>query len=789
MSQQTIESIFGAQPISLIDLFEDKADLGFRIPIYQRRYDWDHENIQRLFEDVLLGLSYRMKDENALTFLGTIILLEDRKSEEKFNGTSYKVIDGQQRLTTFTLLACVLHEILEDKEIEINKIEGVKTTVKSWLIEESENLRIQLYGLFCGELSGKARQKFPFPRLVREERDYRARTIHNYEYRSSIAKLLSEFITYIDKKDEVARGSDFDFKKHLDSKKDSAFLNAITEITKCINVVAGDKDHNLQSLIVNFPDLKIVNKPGYKSLFDCLPNDESKRGSLLSEAEKSILAIEPFIRLLLFSSFLINKVIVTRIIVTDPKYGFDIFDSLNTTGEPLTAIQTFKPKVIRYETEKKRKFSGSKSENHLNKIEDYLDSFEDKNNDRRQRAAKDLVVSFALYKTGEKCSLALNQQRRYLHNRYEKIGSISGNEFDIKQLFVRDLFNVADYRGKFWSTENIGKQLNDYSEGNKSKILLCLRFLRDIKTSLSIPILCRFYFESIRQKDKRIFIDSVLALTAFVILRRSVTSNTAGIDNDLRGLMSQGKHKPTGEDKKLCIGLDSLNTMPSVEEFKEYLKSWLGQKKIGVSNKKSWVEQVVIQPIYETSNSLCRILHLAAAHHSRVDINIPWKLSKNNARKSPETDYLSYSRWVSSEVSTVEHIAPKSILKNNDWDNEIYFPDTSLRHSLGNLTLLTTQENSLLGTKAWPKKKVLFKAFSTKTTEELDVVLDEARKDGINLSEIGKDILIVNGTHRPLASTISTVEKWTAEHIKQRSKNLAELAWDEIAPWLFEEEE
>ena len=75
MSQHTIESIFGAKPISLIDLFEDKADLGFRIPSYQRRYDWDEENIQRLFEDILLGLSYRLKDENALTFLGTIILL------------------------------------------------------------------------------------------------------------------------------------------------------------------------------------------------------------------------------------------------------------------------------------------------------------------------------------------------------------------------------------------------------------------------------------------------------------------------------------------------------------------------------------------------------------------------------------------------------------------------------------------------------------------------------------------------------------------------------------------
>lgn len=785
MSQQTIESIFGAKPISLIDLFEDKADLGFRIPTYQRRYDWDGENIHRLFEDVLLGLSYRVTDENALTFLGTIILLEDKEKEEKFNGVSYMIVDGQQRLTTFALISCVLHEALEEQELKINEL-GVKPQVKTWLITESEHIRIQLYSLFCGELSGRARKKFPFPRIVREGADYRGKTIHEHEYRSIIAKLLNDFRLYVDKKGETTRGADFDFNSAIDSIKGNTFINSVLEIKDCINTISEVGDKKVQALTVSFPDISNLNRAGYKSLFEFLPNEDSERQKLLSDTQKELKSLEPIVRTLLFSSFLLNKVIVTRIVVTNPKYGFDIFDSLNTTGEPLTAIQTFKPIVIRYEASKK--IRDSQSELYFKGIENYLNLFEDKKNDRRQKAAKELVVSFSLYKTGEKESESLDSQRRYLQQRFKKINSSSKGGNISKQSFVKDLFHVADYRRCFWIPTNIGEQLPNYPEQDRNIVRLCLRLLYDLKMKLTIPILCRFYRQSIDKDDKKVFIEAVKALTAFVIFRRSVTLNTAGIDSDFRKLMSQGTYEKMLESKMLCVGLSSNNELPTIDEFKKYLVSFLGQKKIGITDKKSWLNKVVNQPLYDVSSHLCRIIHMAAAHNSRIDNEEKWKLHK--VRKSPQTVYLSYSRWMSDEVSSAEHIAPKSLPSDtkgwDNWDVDIYIPNTSLKHTLGNLTLLSRSENSLLGDKKWEHKKFYFKAFGAKTEYELDRLLNEEKPSGLNISSKAKEIVFNEGKHRPLAESISSVKKWDAKHIRKRSENIASLAWDEIAPWLFD---
>ena len=66
----------------------------FEIPFFQRAYVWKEENWKRLFDD--LFQSYKDKSS---PFLGSIIL----KRNQGLNNICY-VIDGQQRLTTFSIL-------------------------------------------------------------------------------------------------------------------------------------------------------------------------------------------------------------------------------------------------------------------------------------------------------------------------------------------------------------------------------------------------------------------------------------------------------------------------------------------------------------------------------------------------------------------------------------------------------------------------------------------------------------------------------------------------------------
>lgn len=87
---------------------------GFRIPAYQRPYDWDEENILRPVASLFAGLE-RLCDSteaDSYTFLGSVILVEEDIQETTFKGKSFAIVDGQQRITTLSLLACALIERL-----------------------------------------------------------------------------------------------------------------------------------------------------------------------------------------------------------------------------------------------------------------------------------------------------------------------------------------------------------------------------------------------------------------------------------------------------------------------------------------------------------------------------------------------------------------------------------------------------------------------------------------------------------------------------------------------------
>lgn len=87
------------------------SDYDFRIPDYQRPYAWEREQATQLLEDLVDALD-RSGDEPY--FLGSIVLV-------KRKGVSgAEVIDGQQRLTTLTILLAVLRDLTEDDELRQN---------------------------------------------------------------------------------------------------------------------------------------------------------------------------------------------------------------------------------------------------------------------------------------------------------------------------------------------------------------------------------------------------------------------------------------------------------------------------------------------------------------------------------------------------------------------------------------------------------------------------------------------------------------------------------------------
>ena len=76
----------------------------FEIPPYQRPYSWREEHVRTLLEDLLNGLE---RDKDEPYFLGSVVLIKDEDDSKS------QVVDGQQRLTTLTVLLCVLRELAD----------------------------------------------------------------------------------------------------------------------------------------------------------------------------------------------------------------------------------------------------------------------------------------------------------------------------------------------------------------------------------------------------------------------------------------------------------------------------------------------------------------------------------------------------------------------------------------------------------------------------------------------------------------------------------------------------
>lgn len=80
----------------------------FKIPVYQRNYDWGTGQCKKLFDDIL-----KVYDNEKKHFLGTFVYIKGKIDNS--NLTEVLVIDGQQRLTTLYLLLKALLDCSKER--------------------------------------------------------------------------------------------------------------------------------------------------------------------------------------------------------------------------------------------------------------------------------------------------------------------------------------------------------------------------------------------------------------------------------------------------------------------------------------------------------------------------------------------------------------------------------------------------------------------------------------------------------------------------------------------------
>ncbi|WQX00856.1 DUF262 domain-containing protein [Helicobacter pylori] len=114
----------------------------YQIPDYQRPYQWTEKNCEKLLDD--LFSSYECYKESGY-FCGSLVLIVIGTDSET-NAETYDIVDGQQRLSTFILLAKVL-ATLYDKDLNSTSRDLLEKSLSDIDGEKRERLHFNAMGL------------------------------------------------------------------------------------------------------------------------------------------------------------------------------------------------------------------------------------------------------------------------------------------------------------------------------------------------------------------------------------------------------------------------------------------------------------------------------------------------------------------------------------------------------------------------------------------------------------------------------------------------------------------
>ena len=118
--------------------FMEGSDKRFVIPVYQRNYDWKMEHCKQLYDDLVKII----KGHRTSHFFGSLVSMYNLDGHHE----EFLVIDGQQRLTTVSLLFLAMYNLM-DKEIIVPQTDSLKQRIyEEYLVDkyEPEETRMKL---------------------------------------------------------------------------------------------------------------------------------------------------------------------------------------------------------------------------------------------------------------------------------------------------------------------------------------------------------------------------------------------------------------------------------------------------------------------------------------------------------------------------------------------------------------------------------------------------------------------------------------------------------------------
>tara|TARA_B100001989_G_scaffold227414_1_gene183566 strand:+ start:87 stop:1889 length:1803 start_codon:yes stop_codon:yes gene_type:complete len=131
------------------ELFSSDIEVLYKIPKYQRRYDWEKSHREKLFDDLF--------ENDQGYFLGSIICI--KKNKDSLDIPLLELVDGQQRMVTLSLLFAAIYTVLKsfsESFDENQKFEFFKLR-KALVYKDETRLALQIednnYNDYCSILN------------------------------------------------------------------------------------------------------------------------------------------------------------------------------------------------------------------------------------------------------------------------------------------------------------------------------------------------------------------------------------------------------------------------------------------------------------------------------------------------------------------------------------------------------------------------------------------------------------------------------------------------------------
>lgn len=779
-----MEKPFDYYAANLVDFF-NQAGRGFYVPHYQREYSWGRENGEKLLDDVRVALSRTISKEDHAVFLGTVIVHDEKQPEVGVHFDTpnlltkiSNVVDGQQRITSVALLACVLSDRAGALARELRATTSPLLATRATELEEEQT---QLVEFFSVEVKKQGAVPPRKPIIIRagdvsanpaSDQWTRNGTPAQY-YRSKPSALFATMISggalpsSLDGRlEEVATA----FRKKVEE-----FVDSGSGITTSEFLSANSREKSVMYRFLSDPP----------SVAD-IEGLEAGGASLMLQA----------LRLQALCRFVSNGCWLMVIDATSESLAFDMFQALNATGTPLTAFEVFKPSLVRRWRER-----------YPQVVKPEVDAFEsifegDTDPDRKEAVTDQVIVSAALAYEGRELNFLFSEERNWL------VDSLNNAEGEAEGLrFVRCLADQARYFDAFVRPRKPKADSSQFEFLDHFRSLglltpeaeetaLCLYFLREAQHRMAHSVLSVFYSRLLRAQGDATRVRAA-AMEMHIVARAAAAFFVLWMGGATRGFPDERYRQlfRSYPGSLAVVSGGALSARDVCAHFRQALAEAVKPTPLydaddAMKARSLWRNRAEGAAWY-TRRVMCRFALFAAFNDATPDV-VPGREGLHCDGKRGSAPMLTCQKWHSSEFEVVEHVAvrdrPSKISFPQHFDDTVYPGNYSVVDRLGNLTLLSRSQNSSIDSE-WPEK-VFFYWSLTAASQGVVAVNETAIMSKLGVTHRPPALAQLSAAAGYLPHLAPLVLRgqnggiWDRSWIETRSQNLCDRVFSVFDGWL-----